>query len=140
MYKFPLIYIAALLSPFFMLAAGQAQAVTHPYEFHADAKMAYQDENPVDKAYGYMNLVTNPDGNGLINVMFSNASRVDEAEFNARVRFLDRAGEVIQEEKLNCWFDSSGIENPIECKVSRFVTLTNFDSIEVDFFLTEITE
>ena len=129
MYRFAVIYLAALLGPFFTLVAGQAQAVSHPYEFHSDAKIATLDQDPIDKAYGYMNVFTNPDGHGLINVMFSNASRVDEAEFNARVKFLDRDGEVIQEERFNCWIDSSGIEHPIECKVSKYVTLINFDSI-----------
>lgn len=139
MYKFALIYTAALLGPLFMLAGSQAGAVTHPYEFHADAKMLIVDQGPVERAYGYMNVSTDPGGDGEINVMFSNASRVNEAEFNARVRFLDRAGATIREESFNCRIDATGIEGPVECKVSKPLTLTDFDSIEVDFFLTEFS-
>ena len=132
--------IAAFFSATLMLTTSQLQAGSNPYEFHADAKMAYLNEAPIDKAYGYMNVFTDNDGNGLINVMFSNASQVKEADFNASVKFLNHAGSVVKEEKFNCWIDSGGIEDPIECKISKFVTLSDFESIEVDFFLTDVTE
>lgn len=140
MNRFATICTVALFSSMSGLVISQAQAASHPYEFHADAKMAYLDKAPVDNAYGYMNLLTDDDGNGLINVMFSNASHVEEADFNASVKFLDHAGSVIKEEKFVCWIDSAGIEDQTECKISKFVTLQDFESIEVDFFLSDGTE
>ena len=120
-----------------MVASSQAHAVAHPYEFHADAKMAHQEQGPVDKAYGYMNVITDKDGNGSINVMFSNASHVNEAGFNASVKFLNTAGAVVREENFNCWMDSTGIEGPLECKVSKPLMTSNFESIQVDFYLSK---
>ena len=137
MYKFTIIWTAALFTPFFMLASSQVRAVGHPYEFHADAKMQILDQGPVDKAYGYMNLFTDNQGDGVINVMFSNASDLDRTQFNARVKFLSATGTVIREENFNCWLDSAEIEEPIECKVSKALTLSDFESIKVDFYLSE---
>jgi hypothetical protein len=137
MNKFTSFYMAAWLAPLLTIASNQAHAVAHPFEFHADAKMAHQEQGPVDKAYGYMNVITDEDGNGSINVMFSNASRVNEAGFNASVKFFDTAGAVVREESFNCWMDSTGIEGPIECLVSKPLMTSNFESIQVDFFLSE---
>ena len=138
--KLAKIYPASILVPFILLVSNPAGAVAHPYEFHADAKMKIADQGPVDRAYGYMNVITDPNGYGEINVMFSNASRVNEAEFNAQVKFLSQSGAVIKEEIFNCWIDSTGIDEPFECKISKPVTLTDFDSIKVDFFLTDIKQ
>ena len=133
-------YPAEILVPFFLLVSQQVGAVAHPYEFHADAKMKIAQQGPVDRAYGYINVITDPNGDGEINVMFSNASRVNEAEFNAQVKFLNQSGAVIKEESFNCWIDSTGFDEPIECKISKPVTLTDFESIKVDFFLTDIKQ
>ena len=137
MNKFKAFYTAAWFAPLISIASSQAHAVAHPFEFHADAKMAHQEQGPVDKAYGYMNVVTDQEGNGSINVMFSNDSHVNEAGFNASVKFLNTSGVVIREESFNCWMDSNGIEGPVECMVSKPLMSSNFESIEVDFYLSE---
>jgi hypothetical protein len=112
-------------------------AASQPFEFHADGKMVHAQRGPVDRAYGYMNVLTDSEGNGTINVMFSNGSGQDLAQFNARVKFLDTMGAIIREEYFDCWMDAEGLREAIECKVTKPLSVTNFDSIAVDFYLSE---
>jgi hypothetical protein len=133
-----MIKIASIcLVPLSLLGSRQAFAATHPYDFHADARMVHQDLGPVEKAYGYMNVVTDTDGSGIINVMFSNGSQLDWARFNARVKFLDATGVVIKEENFDHRIAAAGNEGANERKVSKALNLSDFDSIQVDFYLTD---
>ena len=125
------------LLPLFLLASRQAVAVMHPYDFHADARMVHHNLGPVEKAYGYMNVVTDTDGRGIINVMFSNGSQLNWARFNARVKFLDAAGAIIKEEYFDHRIGAAGNEGAIERKVSKPLAVSNFESIQVDFYLTD---
>lgn len=125
------------LLPLSLLASRQALAVAHPYDYHADARMIHQNLGPVEKAYGYMNVVTDTNGNGIINVMFSNGSQLNWARFNARVKFLDAAGSVIKEETFDQRIAAAGNEGAIERKVTKSLAVSNFDSIQVEFFLTD---
>jgi hypothetical protein len=125
------------LLPLSLLAPRQALAVAHPYDFHADARMVHQIFGPVEKAYGYMNVVTDTDGKGIINVMFSNGSQLNWTRFNARVKFLDAAGAVIKEEYFDHRIAAAGNEGAVERKVSKPLSVSNFDSIQVDFYLTD---
>lgn len=125
------------LVPLFLLGSRQAFAVAHPYDFHADARMVHHNLGPVEKAYGYMNVVTDTDGRGIINVMFSNGSQLDWARFNARVKFLDAAGAIIKEEYFDHRIGAAGNEGAIERKVSKPLAVSNFESIQVDFYLTD---
>jgi surface antigen len=125
------------LLPLSLLASKQALAATHPYDFHADARMVHQNLGPVEKAYGYMNVVTDTNGNGIINVMFSNGSQLNGARFNARVKFLDAAGAVIKEEYFDHRIAAAGKEGAIERKVTKPLAVSSFDSIQVDFYLTD---
>ena len=132
-------YALALL--FMSLVCSQpATAASHPFEFHADARMVDAQLGPIDQAYGYMNVVTDSEGNGTINVMFSNGSGQDLAQFNARVKFLDTMGAVIREEHFDCWMDAEGLQEAIECKVTKPLSVTVFDTIEVDFYLSNPPE
>ncbi len=130
--------VSPLFISVFSFVFNQAYAVSHPYEFHADAKMQLQSYGPVDDAYGYMYIETDIDGNGSITVMFSNASEVDIARFNARVKFIDTAGSIIGEEHFDCWIDREGIHEAIECKLIRPLSHSGFDSIQVDFYLSDL--
>jgi hypothetical protein len=125
------------LLPLSLLASKQALAAAHPYDFHADARMVHQNLGPVEKAYGYMNVATDTNGNGIINVMFSNGSQLNWARFNARVKFLDAAGAVIQEEYFEYRIAAAGNEGAIERKLTKPLAVPNFDSIQVDFYLTD---
>jgi surface antigen len=125
------------LVPLFLLGSRQAFAVAHPYDFHADARMVHQNLGPVAKAYGYMNVVTDTNGQGIINVMFSNGSQLNWARFNARVKFLDATGTIIKEEIFDQRIAAAGNEGAVERKVSKSLTVSDFDSIQVDFYLTD---
>ena len=134
-----LLKIASIcLVPLFLLGTRQAFAVSHPYDFHTDAKMVHQNIGAVEKAYGYMNVVTDTSGNGIINVMFSNGSRLNWARFNARVKFLNAAGVVVKEEYFDHRIAAAGDDGAIERKVTRPLTVSDFDSIQVDFYLSDL--
>lgn len=132
--------VAAALLALSLLGSIPAGAASHPFEFHADARMQHEQYGPIEQAYGYMNVVTDDNGNGTINVMFSNGSGLDLAQFNARVKFLDTAGAIVKEEYFDCWMDAEGLQEAIECKVTKPLSLSKFDSVEVDFYLSEIDE
>jgi hypothetical protein len=140
MRKTSLLTAAALSIPFVLVANSQSFAASHPFEFHADATMVHERFGPVDDAYGYMNVITDGEGKGTINVMFSNASDLDRAQFNARVKFLNAKGTIVQEEHFDCWIDAEGLREAGECKVSQPLTVRGFDSVEVDFYLSDIPE
>ncbi len=123
-----------------VLASTQAWAVSHPYDFHTDAKMVYENRGPVDKAYGYMNVITDNSGKGFINVMFSNGSSINLARFNARVKFLNAAGSIIKEEYFGHRISAAMTSGAIERKVTKPLAVSNFDSIQVDFFLSEVPD
>lgn len=122
-----------------LFASQPAAAIGHPYEFAVDARMANQGNDIVNKTYGYMTLVTDKDGNGTIDVMFSNGNPSHSARFNARVKFLDAAGAVIREEYFNHWLAAAEFNEAIEGKVTKPLPLSDFDSIQVDFFLSDIS-
>ena len=122
-----------------LLASQPAFAVGYPFEFSTDARMTYGNETAIEKAYGLMTVVTDPNGNGTINVMFSNGSRSTSARFNARVKFLDQSGTVIREEYFDHWLGAAEFDEAIEGKVTKTITSASFDSIEVDFYLSDVS-
>ncbi len=132
--------IAVVLLPLSQFCALAVNAASHPFEFHANARMQHEQYGPIEQAYGYMNVITDDNGNGSINVMFSNGSGLDLAQFNARVKFLDTAGAIIKEEYFDCWIDAEGLQEAIECKITKPLSLSDFESVEVDFYLSEIDE
>ncbi|MDH3221663.1 MAG: hypothetical protein OEO19_19190 [Gammaproteobacteria bacterium] len=140
MKRYRQILTAALLLSTALLITNPAAAVSYPYEFHTDARMQHRSLGPVENAYGYMNIVTDDQGHGVINVMFSNASLLEVALFNARVRFLSAAGELLTEEHFDCWIDAAGYREPIECKITKPLALSGFDTVEVDFYLSDVPD
>ena len=135
-----IISAVALSIPITLISASPSFAASQAFEFHADATMTHELYGPVDNAYGYMNVVTDGNGKGTINVMFSNASELAQAQFNARVRFLNSRGKVVQVEIFDCWIDAEDLREAGECKVSQPLRVTGFDSVEVDFYLTDVPE
>lgn len=136
-----LIPVAAIvLATLTMFTANSAIAVPHPYEFHDNARMAHASHETVSATYGYMYVLTDKAGNGTINVMFSNGSRLNWANFNARVKFVNNANVVVKEEYFDCWVGAAGHGGENECKVSRPLTFSDFDAIEVDFYLSDISD
>ena len=135
-----IITAAALSIPITMISAAPSLAASQPFEFHADAVMMHERYGPVEDAYGYMNVITDGNGKGTINVMFSNGSELERAQFNARVKFLNASGKIVQVEVFDCWIDAEGLREAGECKVSQPLRVTGFDAVEVDFYLTDIPE
>ena len=128
--------LAVILS---LLGSQPVLAVGHPYEFTADARMKYNGEAPIEKAYGYMTVYTDQDGSGTIDVMFSNGNRAHSARFNAHVKFLDASGAVIREEYFDHWLAAAELDEAIEGKVTKHLPLSDFESIQVEFFLSDIS-
>jgi hypothetical protein len=131
---------ATVTAALIVLAGGSATASNATYEYHADAAMRNANGVSVDKAYGYAYVVTDMKGHGVIRVMFSNGSPLHRARFNARIAFLDANGSVIREEHLHRRLEAAGAQGAVERRVSRLVKLTEFASVEVDFFLSDISE
>jgi hypothetical protein len=117
-----------------------AQAASDTSEFHEFARMFHQSHGHIDETYGYVYVTTDKIGAGTISVMFSNGSRLDGAKFNARVKFLDTSGAVMKEEYFNQRIAAADLQGAAEGKVSKPFRLSGFDSIEVDFYLSDIPE
>ena len=100
---------AILLVPLLLLACGQAAAARQNYEFHADARMRHATGDDVNNAYGYVYVVTDKKGHGVIRVMFSNGTSLHQARFNARIRFLDADGKLIRTEKFDYRVEAAGL-------------------------------
>ena len=122
-----------------LFASQPASAVGHPYDFAVDARMAMHDKDAVTKTYGFMTLVTDGEGNGTIDVMFSNGNHAHSARFNARVQFLNAEGTVITEEYFDHWLAAADFDGAIEGKVTKNLPLSDFESIQVDFYLSDIS-
>lgn len=122
------------------IGLNRVYAASTPYEFHADAKMHLLNHGPVDHTYGYLHVVSDALGNSLVDVMFSNGNPRLRALFNARVRFLGTAGVVIREASFQCRLGTAGADSASECKVSKRLTRTAFESVQVDFFLTDLPD
>ena len=140
MNEYLLVIIATLLSIGSMLFSNMAHAAPKPFEFHADAKMAHATHGQVDKTYGYLYIEGDETGRGTINVMFSNGNEKNWARFNARVQFLNRAGKVIKEERFESWLDAADYNDAVERRVSKPLRISDFDSIQVDFYLSDISD
>lgn len=138
MKNIPLLLSVLLFLPAVALTSIQAEAAGHPFEFHADGKMASGSQKPVDGAYGYMNVTTNKKGQGLVSVMFSNGNRSNQARFNARVRFLDTDGSLVREELFDRWMSAASGLEAIESKQSKRLDLAEIESVEVEFFLSDV--
>ncbi len=126
---------------FFLLAAvglNRVYAASTPHEYHADARMSYRGHGPVASTHGYLRVISDSTGIGLVDVMFSNGNPTLRALFNARVRFLSAAGRVLREAHFNCRLGGAGEDGASECKVTQPLSRTAFDSIQVDFYLSDM--
>jgi hypothetical protein len=130
-------YIIKILAATLISITGSSWAVEHPADIHHHGKMVFEGFGPVNKTYGYLNIVTNEEGKGMINVMFSNGRQTDWVKFNARVTFLDKSGAVITESNVYRWMESAGSEGAAERKITTPLKVSEFDAIEVEFYLTE---
>lgn len=109
-------------------------------DFRANARMMNEYHVPVDKAYGLINVVIDGDGSGRMEVMFSNGTNIDWVKFNAEVRFIDAAGMVVEEQYVYRWLESADVDGASERKVSKTLSLDRVESVEVDFYLSDIID
>lgn len=123
-----------------MVTANLSNAAANHFDFHTDAKLLQTSHGSVDKAYGYMNVITDNNGEAVINVMFSNGSRIDWARFNADVKFLNAAGSVIKQEHFAQRIKAANHDGAVEHKLVKPLTISNFESIEVDFYLSDVPD
>lgn len=130
----------ALFTVLAVIGLNQVYAASTPLEFHADAKMRLADGGAVNRTYGYMRVLADGAGNGLVDVMFSNASSTLKARFNARVEFLDANGRIVREEHFDCRLGRAGSGGTRECKQSRMLRRSWFDKVKVDFYLTDVPQ
>jgi hypothetical protein len=128
---------AILLLPLLLLTCGQALAGNPNFEYHADARMQHARTGAINDAYGYVYVVTDKKGHGVIRVMFSNGTSLDHAQFNARVKFLDADGSLIREEHFERRIEAAGFHGAAERSLTKLVDLTEFASVQVDFFLSD---
>jgi hypothetical protein len=140
MSEYTLYMATALMITLSAFVLHPAQAASHPSEFHEFASMEHKSFGRIDETYGYVYVTTDAGGAGTISVMFSNGSRLNGAKFNARVKFLDTSGVVIKEEYFNQRIAAADFEGAAEGKISKPLTFSNFDSIQVDFYLSDIAE
>lgn len=129
---------AALLLPLLLLTCAEAVAGNPNYEYHVDARMQHALTGPLKDAYGYVYVVTDKKGHGVIRVMFSNGTALDHASFNARVKFLDANGELIREEHFARRIEAAGLHGAAERSLSKLVDLSEFAAVRVDFYLSDI--
>ena len=121
-----------------LLVCISAFAAPRAYEYHRDARMQLEAGGSVENTYGYVYVVTDKRGHGVIQVMFSNGSRLDRARFNAQLTFLDDAGMVVREESFSQRIEAADADGAVEHRLSKLVDLKEFASLEVDFYLTDI--
>ena len=100
--------------------------------------MRHATGDDVNNAYGYVYVVTDKKGHGVIRVMFSNGTSLHQARFNARIRFLDADGKLIRTEKFDYRIEAAGLQGAAERRLTKLVDLTEFADIEVDFFVSDI--
>jgi hypothetical protein len=129
---------ALLLLPLLMLTGGRAVADEHTFEYHADARMQHKASGAVKNAYGYVYVVTDKKGHGVIRVMFSNGTALDHAQFNARVKFLAADGSLIREELFQRRIEAAGFYGAAERSLSKLVDLSEFAAVHVDFYLSDV--
>jgi hypothetical protein len=129
---------ATITAALMVIASGSAAASNATYEYHADAAMRGASGISIENAYGYAYVVTDKKGHGVIRVMFSNGSPLHYARFNAHVAFLDVDGAVIREEHFDRQIEAGDVQGAAESRVSKLVNLTEFASVKVDFFLSDI--
>ena len=116
--------------------AGLADSQT--FEYHHDAVMQLQTGDSIHGAHGYVYVATDKRGHGVIQVMFSNATRLDNARFNAQVRFFDAEGGLIREEWFSQHIAAADTEGAAEDRLSRLVALDDFATLKINLYLSDI--
>ena len=129
-----LIIYTILLAAFSPLGFADGGA----FEYHHDAVMQLQTGDRIQGAYGYVYVATDKKGHGVIRVMFSNATRLDNARFNAQVRFFDDDGKLLREEWFSQQVAAADQDGAAEDRLSRLVDLDEFSTLKIELYLSDI--
>jgi hypothetical protein len=129
-----LLICAALLLVF----AQASFADRKTFEYHHDAVMQLHSGDPLQGAHGYVYVATDMKGHGVIQVMFSNATRVDNARFNAQLKFFAADGALLREEWFSQHIAAADHDGAAEDRLSRLVDLDEFATLKVNLYLTDI--
>jgi hypothetical protein len=121
-----------------LVGSESAFAAQPAYEFHHDARMQLQTGVEIDNAYGYVYVATDMKGHGVIQVMFSNGTRLDYARFNAQVNFLDADGALIHQERFSHRIEAAGVDGAAERRYSKLVELNEFATLKIELYLDEV--
>jgi hypothetical protein len=135
-----LMNILSLLMLISLIGLSRVAWASSAEEFHYSARMKYDDYGPVANTHGYLRIISDDSGYGLIDVMFSNDNPAIHALFNAHVRLLDATGQVVNQTHFNCRVGDSNDDAASECKVSKPLRPVLFDSVEVDFYLSDVPD
>ena len=138
MNRFKTLLTAALLFP--MVVASLPAMAAAAEEFHTSANMRYGGQFAIPETHGYVRVISDASGNGMIDVMFFNGNPEVQALFNASVRFIDASGRLVVETHFNCRVGEVSPDGAGECKVSKPLNKTLFDSVEVDFYLSDLPD
>lgn len=70
--------------------------------------------------------------------MLSNGSSLDIARFNAQLKLLDADGRLIREESFSRRIEAAGVDGATQSRLSKLVDLTQFSTLQVDFYLSNV--
>ena len=121
-----------------LIGLGPAYAAPPLEEHHVDARMQYLDRGAIASTYGYLRVFKDQSGNALIETMFANGNPAIDALFNAGIRLLDASGRVLHRVELKCPLSAGDVDEATECKVSKSLRHIAFDTVEVDFYLSDM--
>ena len=133
--QYPLYLGTALLVAFSLLFLSSAQASSYPYRYHADAQLQQANGEAAEDARAFLEIRSYRPGEGRITLVFANASRHGDARFNARIRFLDKDGEVLREEHFESRLGAADADGAFERQLSRALRVEGFERIDAEFYL-----
>lgn len=117
---------------------GASVADRRAFEYHHDAVMQLHTGALLSGARGYVYVATDMKGHGVIQVMFSNATPLDNALFNAQLKFFDASGGLVREEWFSRRVAAADHDGAVEDRLSRLVNLDEFDTLRVELYLSDI--
>lgn len=133
--QYPLYLGTALLLGLSLLFLGTAQAASWPYSYQADALLQQANGQPADDARAYLEIRSYRPGEGRITLVFANGSRSAAARFNARIRFLDKDGDVLREEHFESRLGAADTDGAFERMLTRTLRIDEFARIDTEFYL-----
>ncbi len=122
----------------------QSSANSHAFEAHFEGQIPNPSTNvdsskglASNRSHGYVYLFSDIQGNGLVNVFFSNGDRTKAANFGAQIYFFDQYGESIHKEVIHSKMEKANARSAFERKITNKINFGVFSSVKVEFFSNE---